>query len=172
MYSEGVHPARIDEEELFSQCRMTRGYSTGPGGQHRNKVASLVRLVHSPTGCEAQAGERREPEMNRKTAIRRLRLVLAVEVRTVVPRGDQRSELWRQRCGADGRIVCSDTHRDFPSMLSEALDMIEACDLDEKKASLRLACSMSQLVRFVKKHRAAFTWWNRQRVAADLHTLK
>lgn len=172
MYSECLHPARIDEDELFTQCRMTRGYSTGPGGQHRNKVASLVRLVHIPTGCEAQAGERREPEVNRKTALRRLRLALAIQVRTPVPLGDQRSELWKRRCGADGRIVCSETHADFPSLLSEALDMIEACRLDEKKASLRLSCSMSQLVRFVKKHRPALNWWNQQRVEAKLHTLK
>ena len=157
---------------MFAQCRMTRGKSTGPGGQHRNKVQSLVKLVHLPTGVEAQAGERREPEKNRREAIWRLRLKLACEVRLPVPRGDQRSDLWKARCGANGRIVCNVEHEEFPGLLAEAMDMVVACEFDEKKASLRLACTVSQLIKFVQGHAPAMVWWNRMRVEAGLHTLK
>ena len=45
----------------------------GPGGQHRNKTASAVRLVHPPTGVTVTASERRSQAQNRGAALERLR---------------------------------------------------------------------------------------------------
>lgn len=167
-----MHPARLPSEELFAQCRMTRGKSSGPGGQHRNKVASKVTLEHVPTGILAQAGEARRAEENRVTALRRLRLELAIQVRMSVPRGEIRSELWKRRCDAKGRVACNPSHEDYPALLAEALDVIAACDWDEKKASLRLACTMSQLVKLVKDHPAALEQWNQRRAQQGWHGLR
>lgn len=167
-----MHPARLPSAELFAQCRMTRGKSSGPGGQHRNKVASKVTLEHVPTGIIAQAGEARRGEENRVVALRRLRLELAVMVRVAVPRGEIRSELWKRRCDAKGRVVCSPRHEDFPSLLAEALDVIAACDWDEKRASLRLCCTVSQLIKLVKDHPAALEHWNAERAERGEHALK
>ena len=44
----------------------------GPGGQHRNKTESGVRLVHRPTGITVQATERRERTRNLALAWERL----------------------------------------------------------------------------------------------------
>lgn len=157
-----MHPARLDEHALLRHCEIGKGRSSGPGGQHRNKVETLVILTHRPTGIRAHAGERRSAEENRRVALFRLRLALAVGVREPVPIGDQRSELWRSRC-TGGRIACNPDHRDYPSLLAEALDMIEACGLDPKNAALRLECTASQLVKLVKEHPPAFTAWNARR---------
>ncbi len=54
----------------------------------------------------------------------------------------------------------------------KALDMIEACGLDEKAAALRLECSASQLVRFVADHPPAMERWNAERVERGLHRLR
>ena len=151
---------------------MTRGKSSGPGGQHRNKVQSKVTLEHVPTGILAQAGEARRAEENRVTALRRLRLNLAMLVREPVPRGEIRSELWKRRCDAKGRIACNPQHEDYPALLAEALDVIAACDWDEKKASLRLACTVSQLIKLIKDHPAALELWNQQRSERGEHALK
>lgn len=165
------HPATLDDDALLRQCVLTRGRSTGPGGQHRNKVETLVELLHEPTGIEAHAGERRSVRENTPAAVCRLRLALGVRARCPVPAGDVRSALWRARCTPAGRIVCSPEHRDYPSLLAEALDMIDACDLDVKKASARLECSSSQLIRLVKDHPPAFVWLNAARAGAGLHAL-
>ncbi|MBX3390133.1 MAG: peptide chain release factor-like protein [Phycisphaeraceae bacterium] len=169
------HPAALTEEELLKHVTLSRGRDGGPGGQNRNKVETKVTLTHEPTGIEAQASERRSAEENRKVALRRLRLALATQHRCApVARdsfGDVTSDLWRSRC-AGGKIACNPDHADFPSLLAEALDVIEVSGLDAKKAALRLSCSASQLIKFVKDHPAAFEMWNRQRGSLGLHLLK
>jgi len=44
---------KLTDRELQMQCRVETLRSSGPGGQHRNKTESAVRLLHLPTGCVA-----------------------------------------------------------------------------------------------------------------------
>ncbi len=44
----------------------------GPGGQHRNKADTAVRLHHPPSGITVTATERRSQSMNRELAFERL----------------------------------------------------------------------------------------------------
>lgn len=174
------HPAAIPEEELLKQCSFTQGRGKGPGGQHRNKVETLVEVTHSPTGIAAHAGERREMTVNRKVAIKRLRLALAVRHRLGVPIGEIGSDLWKSRLHTKRdhsgiprtRIVVNETHDDYPSLLAEAMDVIAAADYDVSKAALRLGTSASQMVRLLDKHKPALAEVNDQRKARSMHTLK
>lgn len=166
------HPATLDTETLLRSCEVGKGRAGGPGGQHRNKVETLVIIHHVPTGLEAHAGERRSAEENRRRALFRLRLRLAVEARAPVPLGEIRSELWMSRCDRRGRLACNPEHEDYPCMLAEALDVVWACTLDVKKASLRLGCTSSQLVGLLADHPAALTRLNAAREAAGLGILR
>ncbi len=91
------HPACSDDETLLAQCDLSKGRRRGPGGQHRNKVETAVELLHQPTGLTGQASECRSVADNKRLALRRLRLTLAVEARAPVPTGEIGSELWRSR---------------------------------------------------------------------------
>ncbi len=51
--------------------------ASGPGGQHRNKTETGVRLTHLPTGLTVTATERRSRERNRAMALKRLVELLA-----------------------------------------------------------------------------------------------
>ena len=70
--------------ELARQCEFEFYRASGPGGQHRNKVETAVRVRHLPTGVRAQASERRSREQNRTEALRRLAALL--EKRSRVPK--------------------------------------------------------------------------------------
>ncbi|TKY45019.1 Peptide chain release factor 1 [Spatholobus suberectus] len=83
---EGSEKCYVDltDEELMRQCEMDTFKSSGPGGQHRNKRESAVRLKHVPTGIIAQASEDRSQHKNRASALNRLRSLIALKVRKTV----------------------------------------------------------------------------------------
>jgi ribosome-associated protein len=64
---------RLDDEALLAECDASFYVGGGPGGQHRNKTASAVRLAHRPTGVVVTASERRSQSQNRGAALERLR---------------------------------------------------------------------------------------------------
>ncbi len=67
----------LPEASLLAECREEFLVASGPGGQHRNKAATGVRLLHRPTGVAVTATERRSQAQNRGAALRRLRQRLA-----------------------------------------------------------------------------------------------
>ncbi len=165
------HFAALPDDQLLAQCRVSTGRSSGPGGQHRNKVETLVMLCHEPTGVEAHAGERRSQADNKRVALRRLRLALATARREGVPIGEIGSDLWKSRV-RDQRISISPDHHDFPALLAEALDAIADAGWKPRKAAVRLETTVSQLTRLIKDHPPAFIMWNDQRAQRGLPRLK
>jgi len=64
-------------EALLAECDEEFFIASGPGGQHRNKTESGVRLHHRPTGVLVTATERRSQSQNRGEALDRMRERLA-----------------------------------------------------------------------------------------------
>ncbi len=71
-----VRALALDDAALLSECDQEFFVAGGPGGQHRNKTASGVRLTHLPTEVSVTATERRSQAQNRSVALQRLRLGL------------------------------------------------------------------------------------------------
>jgi hypothetical protein len=164
------HPAAAAADQLLAQCDVQFLRRSGPGGQNRNKVSTAVVLIHRPTGVRAEASERRSQAENRAVALRRLRVNLALEVRTSRDAGGGPSPLWKSRTGG-GRIAVSPTHDDFPALLAEALDVLASHDFDPHKAGETLGCSASQLVKLLKKTPRALAQMNQSRSQHGLHPL-
>lgn len=76
----------LEDAGLLAECEETFFVGGGPGGQHRNKTESAVRLLHRPTGVLVTATERRSQHRNRGAALERLRLRLAALARRPKPR--------------------------------------------------------------------------------------
>ena len=62
-----------DRASLERDCDIEYFIASGPGGQHRNKVETGVRLTHRPSGIVVTATERRSQRANREAAFERMR---------------------------------------------------------------------------------------------------
>jgi RF-1 domain len=169
---QSCHPAALDPEVLAGECEFRATRRSGPGGQNRNKVETAVILTHRPTGIRAEASERRSQAENRREALTRLRIALAVDIR--LPKVDAvlgPSLLWHSRCRG-GRIVVNPEHEDFPALLAEALDALNAHGDDPREAAEALGCSPSQLIKLLKEEPRALAQLNERRRQAGRHLLR
>jgi protein subunit release factor B len=80
----------LPDAALGAECEETFFVASGPGGQHRNKTESGVRLAHRPTGVVVTATERRSQAQNRGAALERLRARLEGLARKPKPRRETR----------------------------------------------------------------------------------
>jgi hypothetical protein len=167
------HPAAIEPDELLADCEVQRTRGSGPGGQHRNKVSTAVRLTHRPTGVSVVASERRSQAQNHAAAVFRLRVKLALAVRRPVGAGGGAgvpSARWSARVKG-GRLAINPGHEDFPALLAEALDVITADGDDVAAAADTLGVSTTQLVKLLRHEPAALEQVNAGRVARGLRAL-
>lgn len=66
---------QVDEKDVTTQTYR----ASGPGGQHRNKVETAVRLIHRPSGMVVTASDGKSQHQNRKKAWIKLREKIAQE---------------------------------------------------------------------------------------------
>jgi hypothetical protein len=163
-----MHPVDLDEERFLALCEVRRIRRGGPGGQHRNKTASAVVIKHSPSGIIAEANERRDQSVNLRRAVFRLRVQMALELRT--KRSIWPSDLWKSRCHR-GRLSIDPHHEDFPRLLAEALDVLAQVDDDVRRAADELSCSGTQLIRLLSLDPRGLALVNARRVARGLRPL-
>lgn len=145
---------RSPDADLLRQSREERYKSSGPGGQHRNKVETAVRLHHSPSGVTASGEETRSQEENRRHAIHRLREKIAFAARSpfdlkapAVP-----PEFAAQR-GRNGSLAVNSKNPNFPLITATALDALVAAEGSYATAARALGVTTSQLRKFLQSHR-------------------
>lgn len=144
----------LSDDELLAQCRLERFRASGPGGQHRNKTDSAVRLTHEPTGVVGFASERRSQHQNRTVALVRLRRGIALEVRSrlpldmyhppptlqrILPQSVQAERPRKQRVGPK--------HREFWTGVGPLLDLFDAVGASTADCASLLGCSSNQLTK-------------------------
>ena len=75
--------------------------SSGPGGQHVNKTASAVRLVHVESGLEVRCSDERSQHKNLARAVRRLKAALYDQARQ--EEAKKRSDMRKTLVGSGDR---------------------------------------------------------------------
>lgn len=81
------------DDQLIAQCEVDRYRASGPGGQHRNKTDSAVRLRHKLLGVTAIGEDSRSQSENKLHAVRRVRAAIALEVREPILGGTAEAAL-------------------------------------------------------------------------------
>jgi len=158
-------------DELLAQCDIVRTRKSGPGGQHRNKVETAVVITHRETGCQGQASERRSQDLNRQAAVQRLRVRLAIEVRSTLTPEGKPTALWQSRVRSR-QLSVSTEHADYPALLAEALERLANSDWNATTAAEMLGISTSQLVKFLAQEPEALQQLNAARLARGQRALR
>ena len=73
-------------ERLARDCQIKAYKSSGPGGQHKNKTESSVRVTHVPTGLVRIGTEHRSQTRNKELALERVYDELRRRARKPKPR--------------------------------------------------------------------------------------
>lgn len=160
---------QLDDERLLAECEIHAHRTGGPGGQHRNKVSSAIRLVHRPTGLIATAGERRSQHENKSQAVGRLRELLAVHVREPLAERVVWPESVQIR---DEKLRVGATNPGLWPAIGLALDALAANAGRLRESAEYLGVTASSLTRFLADHPKAWAEANRIRAAAGLGPLK
>lgn len=152
----------LSDADLRRQCRLETGRVRGPGGQHRNRRDTAVRLLHEPTGVTAQAAEERSQRRNREVALMRLRQAIALQVRRPVPLETYTppAELLAILPGARGRL--GPNHRDYWRGVQALLDLLVAVNGSVSETAARAGVSTGALSRLLladpRLNRAVNAW--------------
>lgn len=174
-------PVYLPPDALERECRFERLRRSGPGGQNRNKVETAVRFHHLSSGLVGEATERRYQAQNRKNALDRLRMELALNIRnapTLVPDAESvalpqeyaASLRWFARLSGSKLRVAAD-HFDYPILVSEFFDVYEAADENLALAAELLKTTSSQIVRLLAAEPKALNRLNEMRAKRGLGRL-
>lgn len=158
-----------DDARLLAECRVDLHRVSGPGGQHRNKVASAVRLTHQLSGLVSTAGERRSQHENRAVALARLREAISLAARAPLPE----VIVWPERAQpVQGRLRVSDRNPALNHVIALTLDALAESGADLKPAATRLGLTPSSLAKFLYDHPKAWREAGRMRTVMELPPLR
>ena len=159
------------DDALLAQCEFDRYRASGPGGQHRNKTESAVRLRHKPTGVSAIAEESRQQSENRARAIKRLREHLALELRAPADAISARVA----RLVAGGTAPLGEKTRqtaEYWAAMAELLDVFAATGAEVAATAARLAITTGAASKLLMHDERVAKAVNRMRGARGLRPMR
>lgn len=141
------------DEALLAECQFQPFRSSGPGGQHRNKVSTAVRLTHQPSGLVGMGSESRSQHENRVRALKRLRETIALEIRAPL----SAAPAWPEGVHVhERRLKVSDKNPALPGVIGLVLDALAGHAGRLADAAAWLDISTSSLARFLHEHPKAW----------------
>ncbi len=149
----------LADDALLHSCRVDTFRGTGRGGQKRNVTDSAVRVTHRGTGAQASSDLTRSQALNRREALRLLRLEIAYQ--------------WR--CAWNGAEII---HRPSPQnssyclWLATTLDLLNESGFRISNAAALIGLSTGRLIRELASDPVLWQHVNAQRQKLGIHPLK
>jgi hypothetical protein len=140
------------DDALIGQCEVDRYRASGPGGQHRNKTESAVRLRHRLSGVTAIGEDSRSQAENKVHAVRRLRAAIALAVREPIALDGYAPSPRLAALVAGGTAPLGARTRltgDYWAAIAELLDLLVSGDLEIAATAQRLGITTGALSKLV-----------------------
>ena len=158
------HPERnnwltCEESRFLQDCRWTEFQSPGPGGQKRNRKYSAIRVSHIPSGMTATAVESRSQNENKAGALKKLRRLIAMEIRC------------EKSPGID-TLAVSTRNDKYPLLLAVLFDTLYRHNFSIAETAEALGLSTNQLVKILAKDTDAWQKVNQERQKREMKALK
>jgi len=159
-----IHPDRnqwlaVADTTLLQDCKLTEFQSSGPGGQKRNRKYSSVRITHLPSGLAVTAVKSRSQNENKRSAMKKLRRLIAMEIRCdVSPVVDTFNVNMRNKT--------------YPLLLALLFDTLHRYNFSISDTGKAIGLSTGRLVKLLVKNTDAWQKINMERQKRNLPVLK
>ena len=150
----------LSPEALLAVCQMTCFRSTGPGGQHKNKTDSAVRLtLKEMPEITASADDSRSQHQNKTAALKRLRLEIAYALRL-------------EACIWTGDVKMNSSNPQYPYLIASLLDALETADYQLASAAELFGQSTGQINKILRRDDTLRQYVNTQRQKRNMKALR
>jgi hypothetical protein len=160
---------------LLAQCAVDTYRASGPGGQHRNKTESAVRLRHKPSGLVAHGDESRSQAENKARALKRLREHLALDLRLELPADGWVPSVRLARMIAGGTAPLGERTRqttEYLAAMAELLDVVAAAGAEVAASAARLGITTGAMSKLLTHDDRVLRAVNRMRQQHELRPLR
>lgn len=151
-------------EELLSACTQKGFQGSGPGGQHRNKTNTGVKLFLRDYNLEIKSCEGRSAKENRVHALHRMQMEIALNVRETPPEKEIPFP------GSNGHIQTGNAL--FPLFVAHIFDIMATKNGDSKAAAEAFGLSQSALVKILRQDKSCAEKLQNHRVASGKRRFK
>jgi len=137
-----THLLRLSDAELLRLCETQAYRGSGPGGQHRNKTNSGVKLKLINFGIETYSCDDRSAHINKLFALKKLRMKIALQIRE-----EPALQIPFAFPGTAGKI--SADNKLYPEFIADVLDRAKAASGDLSDAAIMWGLSKSALNKII-----------------------
>jgi len=134
---------KLPDADLLKLCEISAYKGSGPGGQHRNKTSSGVKLkLKELKEIESYSCDDRSSHINKLLALKKLRLKIALKIRE-----EPAAQIPFPFPGSNGKI--SPDNNLYPQFIADILDRINFCKGDLSEAAKMWGLSKSALNKII-----------------------
>jgi hypothetical protein len=154
---------KLSDSEFLKECEISAYKGSGPGGQHRNKTNSGVKLKIRNcklTPLESYSCDDRSSHINKLLALKKLRLKIALQIRE-----EPAQQIPFPFPGTGGKI--SQDNALYPQFIADILDRINFCKGDLSEAAKMWNLSKSTLNKIIIQDKKVLEAFQKIRSAAS-----
>jgi len=150
----------MDDDTLCRYCTFEFFKGSGPGGQHRNKVSSAVRVKLEALGLAAEDCSERTQHRNRSRALEKLRRAIVISIRKPLAGAAGGGE---DDASSGIPFECSIRNPRYHLFAALLLDRLEASGFDQRQVAEIYGVSPTALIRKTAADPVLWTWCQQRR---------